>query len=494
MPSCLVWFKVDSGQIISTARRSGKITLGVARGNRRKAGDYLLTGGHYTGIVITLLFFLLTGFYSVRLVRSASDFVIGGRRLGAMMVCGGIVGAFVGGTTTVGTAQMAYQYGLSGIWFALGAGFSCLLLSLFLAKPLREGEAETISRFLSVYYGAAVVPWVAVFMAVGMFIQMAVQMLAAAPMLSSILPLSPAAGLIVFAGCAALLVMGGGIMGAALVGFCKLLLLLLILLIAGVMSWDMLGGLGGIGLNICPCRLSLYPRGALTELAGTMSVTIGFISTQSFIQPVFASKDANTARLGSLLAAAVILIFGAAGVVVGLYMRSAYPGIDPAAALPLFLIFHQPPWLAGPGVATLLAALLLTTSSLALGVSTLISRDIYARFRPAAADSVQLMAARLLIPVVLAFAWVFSCNILGDLILDWTYLSNALRGVTVFLPLVGAVFISHRLSPAAGVRAVIFPPLAALIWAILRPYHIHPLYIGLLVSLLIMAAGLLPRK
>ena len=455
----------------------------------------MLNFEQYASIAVVLAIISMLGLYSTRLVKSSVDFIIGGKKLGAMMVWGGIVGAFAGGTVTVGTTQMAYQYGVSGIWFTLGAGMACLLIALFLARPLREKNVETVSQFLSGFYGSKVGPWVALFIAAGMFIQLTVQMLASVPLLTSMFPFSVFSGLALFGLFALALILGGGFMGAALVGMFKLLLMVVTLFVAGAMSWALLGGLDGLAGRFQPVPwFSLFPRGVLRELAGGMSVVVGFISTQSFIQPVFAGKDVRAARAGSLLAAVFLPCFGLAGVIIGLYMRSAHPGIDPAAALPLFMILHQPAWIGGVGVATLLLSLAMTASALALGVSTLFCRDLYPLVRPAAGDREQLVVARLVLLVVVALACVVSFNLLGDLILDWTYLSNALRGVTVFLPLVGAVFLYGRLLPGVGVWAVTLPPLFTLAWAIFSPGGIHPLYIGLPVSFLIMAAGIIiPR-
>lgn len=454
----------------------------------------MLSIGQYASIGIVLSVIFVVGVYSARLVKSSSDFIIGGRKLGAVMVCGGIVGAFAGGTVTVGTAQMAYQYGVSGIWFTLGAGLACLILSFFLAKPLREKKVDTISQFLSGFYGGEVVPWVALFIATGMYIQLMVQMLASVPLLTSMFPVSAVGGLTLFALFSIMLILGGGFMGATLVGIFKLVLMSVTFFAAGVMSWGLLGGVEGIGQNLPDFPwLSMFPRGVLSELAGGMSVVVGFISTQSFIQPVFAGKDARAARAGSLMAAVVLPCFGLAGVMVGMYMRTAHPGIEPAAALPLFMLLHQPSWLGGMGVATLLVSLVLTASAMALGVSTLLSRDIYLLVRPAAGDREQLVAARLVVFVTVATACLFSYRILGDLILDWTYLSNALRGVTVFLPLVCAVFLSRRISPRIGIWAFTAPPLFTLAWAVFKPAGVHPLYVGLPVSLSILVAGVFLR-
>lgn len=455
----------------------------------------MLNSLQYASIGAVILIISLVGLYSTSLVRSSSDFIIGGRKLGGLMVCGGIIGAFAGGTVTIGTAQMAYQYGISGLWFTLGAGMACLILSLLLAKPMRQKGVETIPQFLSGYYGGRVAPWVALFIALGMYIQLAVQMIASVPLLMSMFRVSPVWGILVFACFSIVLILGGGFMGTTLVGLFKLLLMIFTLFLAGAMSWGFLGGLQGMRFQFPDSSwLSMFPRGIPKELAGGLSVVVGFISTQSFIQPVFAGKTVRAARAGSLLAAFLLPCFGVAGVMVGMYMRSAHPGIEPAAALPLFMILHQPSWLGGMGVATLLVSLALTASALALGVSTLLSRDIYLLARPSASDREQLLAARLLLFTVVASACIFSYFILGDLILDWTYLSNALRGVTVFLPLAGAVFLTRRFSPKTGLLAVTIPPLVAIAWAAYFPGGIHPLYVGLPVSLLIMVLGFLFKK
>lgn len=446
---------------------------------------------HFTGIFITILIICLAGVLSTRMVKGSGDFIIGGRRLGPLLVFTGMVGAFAGGTVTIGTAQMGYLYGVCGLWFTLGAGAACLLLAAVLAGPLRKKEVDTISQFLSGFYGPGVKVPVAFFLGVGMFIQMTVQMLASAPLLASVFSVPPGAGIALFACLSAVLVVGGGFMSASVVGILKLVLLAGTMLVAGAASWSFLGGAVEIKRLAVEFQwFNVFPRGVFVELAGWMSVVIGFVSTQSFIQPIFAAKNVRAARLGSLLAAIALPAFGAVGALVGMYMRSAHSGIDPAAALPLFLLLHLPAWIGGVGVAALLVSLLLTASALALGIATLFTRDIYIMARPGACDREQLMAARGVLVVAVASSAVFGFYIKDDLILDWSYLSNALRGVTVFLPLMAAVFVKRSFPGRAGVWAVTVPPAAALVGAVFLP-GTHPLYVGVTVSVLIMGTGLL---
>ncbi len=455
----------------------------------------MLGVGHYISLGITLLIFCLLGLISIKMVKSLSDYLMGGRKLGPLLVAGGIVGGFVGGTVTIGTAQMAYRYGISGIWFTLGAGAACLQLFLFLARPLREKEVDTVSQFLALTYGSKAVPWVALFVGAGMFIQVSVQMVAAAPMLTAILPVSTEAALLIFAALTVFYVLGGGIWGSSLVGLLKLVLLSATLLAAAVSGWALTGGGSSLAghFDLYPW-FSIFPRGFSRDLAGGLSAVIGFISTQACIQPVFAGRDVKSARAGTLTAAILIPLFGAAGVLVGMYMRMAQPGIDAAMALPLFMLEHLPPLVSGAGLATLLVTLVLSSSAMALGVSTLFSQDIYPRIRPGRPPGERLMAARATVFVTILAGTVMAYRIMGDLILDWSYLSNALRGVTVFAPLLAAVFFGRRIPPAAGVLAVSAAPVFAVAWKLFSPGTIHPLYAGLPVSILIILSGIIcPR-
>ena len=61
----------------------------------------------------------------------------GGNKIGFGIAAGLIMGTLVGGTSTVGTAQLAYNFGMTAWWFTLGGGLGCLVLALIYVKPLR---------------------------------------------------------------------------------------------------------------------------------------------------------------------------------------------------------------------------------------------------------------------------------------------------------------------------------------------------------------------
>ena len=73
------------------------------------------------GVVLVTLCIVLIALVSGWRVRSAAEFTVAGRRAGWSVVSGIIVGALVGGSSTVGTAQAAFVYGMPAWWYTLGS-------------------------------------------------------------------------------------------------------------------------------------------------------------------------------------------------------------------------------------------------------------------------------------------------------------------------------------------------------------------------------------
>jgi len=450
----------------------------------------MITYSHYLSILGIIFLVSLAGFYSSRFIHTAGDFFMGGRQIGASLVGGFLVGAFVGGTSTVGTAQMAYQYGISAIWFTVGGGLACLVLGLFLVEPLRKGKVDTAPQFLARTYGESVRPWVAVYTSVGMFIQVGTQGLAAIPLLTSLFPVSAQLAAVLFTLALLTCVIFGGFWGASLVGLIKLVLIYAVLFIAGLTGYHLLGGFQGAHWAFPEGSwLSLFHKSKGKVLTSVFSVVVGFISTQTYLQPVFAAKNNRSARLGVFLAAFLIPLAGLTATVIGLYMRASHPGIEPGRALPLFLVSYLNPWLGGAALGTLLVSLFLSGAALSLGISTVLTQDLYNRFQPNAPDMKILLSSRLMVLAVGTGSLLFVLLNLKTLILELAFLSMALRGVTVFAPLVGAVFASGWIKPEAGVRAVVFAPLLAMLWFFFLPEASDPVFVGMGLSTVILACG-----
>jgi len=466
------------------------------------------------GLLVTVVTATALSLYSGRLVKTAADYTVGGRRMGTFWVAVTLTSSFVGGTSIIGTAQAAYQVGFSAIWFTLGAGLGSLVLALGLAGPLREAGVDTIPGFLARTYGPQAAAWASFYISLGALIQMVVQVLAAVPILTSLFPLEAplAAGLIVVL--LVIFIFFGGLWGSGLVGLLKTVLLYIILVVAFVLSLDRIGGLAGLRAGLPPERnwFDLAPGGWINTVGSTLSAVIGFTSTQNYLQVIFAGRDARSSSLGALAAAMLIPLSGLASAVVGMFMRVRHSDIVAATSMPRFLLQYLPPWLGGVGLAALLIALVHSGSSQLLGISTTVVRDLSPQVQswiknlrqrrwsrsssptengsekqPNKASSLLaerdiLRQSRLIVIVVGSSVLLLSLFNLNTLILSLAFLSMALRGTTIFLPMLAAILFPRRVHPRAGFLAISLAPAVLLLWAAFFSRRVDPLYVGLTIS------------
>ncbi len=454
-----------------------------------------LTNQHLIGMAAAILIVFGIGIYSGRKIKTAADFSTSSRRAGSFLVMGTILGTLVGGASTVGTAQLAFLYGFSAWWFTLGGGIACLLIGLFLVKPMRETSFETIPQFLSAGYGAAAGVAAALFVSLGMFINVVPQVFSSTTLLYAMFPLDVRVAALCAVILITLYVIFGGVWGTGMMGVSKILLTCISLLSAGAIAYHFLGGAGGL-VETFPRYpwFSLFGRGVNTDLAAAFSLLVGVLSSQIYFQALFAGRNLRASRGGVLLSAVLGPLIGLGGIMVGLFMRANFPEINPAQALPLFVMQYLPPWFAGVVLATLLLASVGTGAGLTLGISTMFTRDILQRLRPQAGDRQVLAGFRLVIICVmlLALATVFISG--GDmLILQWSYLSQGIRGATVCFPLLAAIFMKGKVSARAGFLAVLLGPISVIIGGLL-PLPVNSLYIGLFVSLIILTADCLVNR
>ena len=175
-----------------------------------------MTIQHYLGIIITLLAIVGLSIYSSKAGKE-------NKGANSWVVAGAIMGTLVGGSSTVGTAQLAYQYGMSAWWFTLGSGIACLILALFFAKPLYNSGNKTLIAFISNEYGKKNGLIASVLSSFGSFINIISQLIAATAIIAVVVPeLSIVPSLVIAAIFMVLYVVFGGTKGSGWVGILKM--------------------------------------------------------------------------------------------------------------------------------------------------------------------------------------------------------------------------------------------------------------------------------
>lgn len=446
---------------------------------------------HLVSLVLTLILTMLPGIIASRRIKSADDYNVGGRSAGVGIVAGSIIGTIVGGAATVGTAQLGFKLGLTAWWFTLGSGIALLIMAAFYAKPLRASGLTTVAEFLVTNYGKPA-GWLAtVSSCAGIFFSIVASTLTALHLVAGIfgvnLYISALLILLITAG----FVFFGGISGSGMAGIIKIILIFASIFVGGVLAYGNLGGSAGLTAAL-PAQpwFSLFGRGVEDGLFSLCSMIVGVISTQTYVQALFSAKDSKTAAVGCVTAACIVIPVGLPSVMIGMFMHINHPEINSIDALPLYLSTYLPDWLGGIGLAALLLSALGSIAGLALGIGTMISRDIISKLWRSATAVNLLWASRFSVLLAAAAAIVFVFFHLDSSVLEWNYLSMALRGSGIFLPLSFCVFFPNRVRTSMGVAAMGAGIFAALFWKHISPWQINSLFPALVYNLIFLAVGL----
>ncbi len=488
---------------------------------------------HLLGVVATVALLLAISWWSGRRVKDARTFITGGNS-GSWMVCGALLGTLAGGQSTIGTAQLAFCYGLSAWWFTIGAGLGALVLGLFYAGPLRRSGCSTLLEVVSREYGRKAETVGSILFLIGIFISIMSQVLSSSAMIGSLFGIPTLWASIMGAVLIMLMVLFGGIRSAGVGGIVKLVLLYLCSLVAGIVVWHVAGGLSGLrdGVDAVYQSPSLaqfngltdvesihhrygspFARGVFKDVGGCLSLILGVVCTQSYAQCIWSAATTPKARRGALLCSLFMPIIGAACTLVGIYMRGHYVTADELTALqaagealpaglgvienssqafPAFILKHLPAWLGGLMLGTMLINILGCGSGLSLGAATILVRDVYGnvkrRMGLTASPLSQLSQTRLSIVGILVATVIATSLFHSTFINDLGFLSLGLRAVAILFPLCFALWWPGRIKPG---RMVLSMPVgvAAMLLANFTSLPGDAVYYGLGASLLILLAS-----
>ena len=491
-------------------------------------------------LVIALI--IGVGLYSGRKVRDAKDFISGGGTAGPWLVCGTIMGSLVSSQATIGTAQLAFNYGMAAWWFTLGSGIGCLFLGLAFAKPLRSSGCITELQIVGREYGPQAGSLGSVLCSIGIFISVLAQVVACTGLVTTLFPKIPMQLAALFSIILMLVyVIFGGAWGAGMGGVVKMFLLygasmlgliLVLVLEKGpsglwasltqALAGTALGGIqakavavgGGTGLaaeaDVASKYLSLIARGPLKDIGSGFSLLLGVLSTQTYAQAIWSAKTDRKAKNGAFLSACLIPPLGIAGISIGMYMRAHYllqsevealtkagqqvPDLPVLAGtiqvFPTFVIDHLPPVIAGIVLGTLLITVVGGGAGLSLGMATILVKDIIRRVsKKTSSAEKELTVSRLTIMGILIVAAVIALLVPHSTINDFGFLSMGLRGSVVFIPLVGAMFMPGKVNAKAMLASVVLSPLAVLA-AKIAGVSFDTLFVGMAVSLVCLVIGL----
>lgn len=484
------------------------------------------------GLLLTIALIIAIGLLSGRKAKDTATFTTGGGKASGWVVCGTIMGTIVSGQSTVGTAQLAFHFGISAWWFTIGAALGCLALALIYTKPLRSSGCVTLMEVISKEYGRKTEIVGSVLCLIGIFISIIAQIIASSALLTSLIPMSYLVAAFVAIALMMVYVVFGGLWGAGWGGIVKMALLYVSSIVAGLFVWKSAQGWDGLTASIAslqgrglPVEADNYSnflaRGPLKDIGSCLSLILGVLATQTYAQGIWAGRSNGAARRGSLLCAFLIPPIGAACTLVGMYMRSHYitsaellqlqavgasvpegMGVIETSvqAFPAFITNHLPGFFGGMVLGTLFITIVGGGSGLVLGAATIIGRDVLGqlrewarRRRPDASSPVTLKMLRLIIVAILLTGVAVSLLVQSSFINDLGFLSLGLRATAVLVPLSGALFLPGRIKPHYALASLIAGTLTLLAAQMLH-LPADPVYWGMGVGMVVSLLGWQKRQ
>ncbi len=477
---------------------------------------------HILGIILSIVLIEVVGIVSSKKVKTADDFNRAGGKAGTWVVCGTIMGTLIGGQSTVGTAQLAFTYGISAWWFTLGAALGCVFLAIGYVVPLRRSGCTTLLEVVSKEYGKKAEVLGSLLCSLGMFVSIVAQILSASALLMTLFPMKFYLAAAISCLIMMIYVVFGGLWSAGIGGVVKLILLCISTLAGGIIVLSLTDGYHGlmtaieemIGTLVGPYeRVSqeniqerynnLFARGAAKDIGSCLSVILGVLATQSYAQGIWAAKTDSVARKGAMISAVLTIPIGAACVLIGLYMRGHYVTVDEmemlatlgktlpenigvmattAQAFPLFITHKMPEFLGGIVLGTLLITIIIGGSGLTLGSSTILVRDVFMKINPSLKDSSKnLKVSRLTIVGILLMSVFVAATFSGSFINDLGFLSMGLRATAVFIPLTLALFLPRRFKYQWILVSIIAGTVALIISQFMK-LPIDGIFVGLAVA------------
>ncbi|MFD2679195.1 sodium/proline symporter PutP [Bacillus seohaeanensis] len=370
-------------------------------------------------IIIYLVGMLIVGYLAAKLTSNLSDYVLGGRRLGAGVAALSAGSSDMSGWLMLGLPGAVYASGMGSIWLAIGLSTGAYLNWQFVAKPFRvytEVANDSITvpdyfehRFADNSKVLRVIS--AVVILVFFTFYTSSSLVGGAILLEESFNMDYRLALWVGAAVIISYTFFGGFLAASWTDFIQGILMFLALIIIPMVAINELGGwsetVATVG-NMDTSYLNVYSGATFISVVSLLAWGLGYFGQPHIVvrfMGIKSTKEVPKARLIGMTWM-VVSLFGA--IIVG------FSGIAYFADAPLdnsetvFIMFSQVlfnPWVAGFLLAAILSAIMSTVDSQLLVSSSALTQDFYKSiFRKNASQKEEMLIGRFAVLAIAVIA------------------------------------------------------------------------------------------
>jgi SSS family solute:Na+ symporter len=394
-------------------------------------------------VIVYLTLTVGVSFYLSKRIKTTSDFLIAGRKLGLLLTTATLAAIQLGAGVILGGAELGAQSGVwPGMWYGIGCGGGLILAGLLVASKLRRRGGYVPLDFFAARYGEK--KWVRFWgwlsnipSLLGIFVAQVM----AAGTIFSLFGVDYKIGIIISGVVIMLYSVLGGMISVAVVNFLQLGIIVLGIPLVAIMS--LLKSSNTFAETVSRTLSTPFiPQGMFSQ---AVFIIIPFLLAISVSYDAFmryqSAKSEQVAKWGCILGGIIVILISFCVGLVGTTGKAIYPALENAEVLPKMIQTTLPPVLAGLVVSALLAAAMSTGNCLLISLAGCFSRDLYNKvFHPSAKlDELKhsknlsriVIVGTLVVGVIIAF---YAKGILYTIIIfNYPYMASLL------VPLLGGV-------------------------------------------------------
>lgn len=446
----------------------------------------------YISFGIYLIFMLFIGWYFYNRTKNLSDYILGGRGLGAWVTSMSAQASDMSGWLLMGLPGYAYAAGLESFWIAAGLAIGTWFNWKFIAQRLRvftelAGDAITLpdyfeNRFRDDTRILRVLS--ALFILIFFLIYTASGFVAGAKLFSTVFNYSYETALMVGVIVIISYTFLGGFMAVSWTDFFQGIIMFFAVITVPTVALSMLGGVDSTWTQIANTNselLNIFTDStgktlSILSICSLMAWGLGYFGQPHILARFMAIKDPNEVAKARMIAMIWVVISLAAAILIGM-VGFAYIKTPEGAALVMnssatfekervfmFLVnlmIH--PAVAGILLAAILAAIMSTADSQLLVTSSAIAEDFYrVLFRKEASQKELVWVSRLAVIGVAIIAWIIALDPKSN-VLDLVSYAWGGFGAT-FGPLVIMSLFWKRMTRNAAIVSILVGGITVLVW------------------------------
>lgn len=440
-------------------------------------------------LVILLYFFILisVGVAGVRKARTSEDFALAGRNLGLFIYLGCLAAVILGGASTIGTARLGYEFGISGVWFVTMMGLGITILGVFFARRIYGANVTTISELLGRRYGKQTRLLSALVAAVYTLMVSVTQVIGMGTIINVVLGWNLTTSMLVGGGIVLFYTILGGMWSVTMTDIIQFIVMTVgIFVFMLPISVSSAGGWEGLTAKLPAAHFDLSSMGADKIFQYFLLYVLGMVVSQDIWQRIFTAKTMKISRNGAIYAGIYSVAYALALSVIGMCALAVLPGIkDTQNVFASMALEVLPSGLLGLILASVCSALMSTASGTLLASSTLVTHDILKQYWfKDISDKKFVLMSRIITLLIGALAITFAIWIQDVLVaLDVAY---AILSGAIFIPVVMGFF-WKRATQKAGFYSIVVGTIVVLAGlAIEGITSTNPIMYGMAASLLTM--------